>query len=77
MIPSATRQARSGLQAAVAGGKTHDEYQLAYHYGGDSYTKYLNPLFDNVEPKLSRDWNTAWGTSSMDWERAKHASRDA
>lgn len=55
---------------------TNDEYQLAYRYGADSYTKYLNHSFDDVEPKLSRDWSTAWG-SSMDWERAKHASRDA
>ncbi len=60
----------------VTGGKTYDEYQLACRYGADSYTNYLNHSLDGVEPKLSRDWRTAWGTSSMDWERAKHAWRD-
>lgn len=55
---------------------TNDEYQLACRYGADSYTEYLNHSFDGVEPKLSRDCSTAWGTSSMDWERAKHAWRD-
>lgn len=61
----------------ITGGASYDEYQPAYRYGMDSYSKYPNRSFDDVEPELSRDWGTARGTSSLEWENAKHASRDA
>ena len=61
----------------AAGGGTYDDYQPAYRYGMDSYTKYPDRSFDDVEPELGRDWGTARGQSSLEWERAKHASRDA
>ncbi|MBE7367537.1 hypothetical protein [Ramlibacter pallidus] len=55
----------------------YDDYSPAYRYGVESYSKYPNRSFDDVEPELSRDWGTARGKSSLEWERAKHASRDA
>ena len=58
-------------------GATYDDYQPAYRYGMDSYTRYPNRSFDDVEPELSRDWGKARGSSSLDWASAKHASRDA
>lgn len=58
-------------------GATYDDYQPAYRYGLDSYSRYPNRSFDDVEPELSRDWGTARGRSSLEWENAKHASRDA
>lgn len=58
-------------------GATYDDYQPAYRYGMDSYTRYPNRSFDDVEPELSRDWGTARGHSPLDWDNAKHASRDA
>nr|WP_296021362.1 glycine zipper domain-containing protein [uncultured Acidovorax sp.] len=58
-------------------GATYDDYQPAYRYGLDSYSRYPNSSFDDVEPELSRDWGTARGRSSLEWENAKHASRDA
>jgi predicted lipid-binding transport protein (Tim44 family) len=58
-------------------GVNYDEYAPAYRYGADAYTKYPDRSFDEVEPELSRDWGTARGGSSLEWERAKHASRDA
>jgi hypothetical protein len=61
----------------VTQGTSYDEYAPAYRYGAESYSKYPDRSFDDVEPELSRDWGTARGTSSLDWERAKHASRDA
>ena len=61
----------------VTSGKTYDEYQPAYRYGADSYTKYPDRSFDEAEPELSSDWSTARGSSSMEWEHAKHATRDA
>lgn len=61
----------------ISGGSTYDDYQPAYRYGTEAYTKYPNRSFDDIESDLSRDWATARGKSSLEWERAKHASRDA
>jgi hypothetical protein len=61
----------------VQSGSQYDEYAPAYRYGVDSYSKYPNRSFDEVEPELSRDWGRARGSSSLEWEHAKHASRDA
>ena len=61
----------------VTSGSTYDDYGPAYRYGVDAYQKYPNRSFDEVDVDLSRDWNTARGTSSLEWDRAKHATRDA
>jgi hypothetical protein len=61
----------------VQQGAAYDDYSPAYRYGAESYSRYPDRSFDDVEPELSRDWGTARGTSSLEWEHAKHASRDA
>ena len=61
----------------VSSGKTYDDYAPAYRYGAEAYNKYPDRSFDDVEPELSRDWGTARGKSSLEWEHAKHATRDA
>jgi hypothetical protein len=61
----------------VSGGTTYDDYEPAYRYGIESYSKYPDLSFDEVEPDLERDWAKARGRSSLEWERAKHAARDA
>lgn len=61
----------------VTSGTTYDEYAPAYRYGAESYSKYPGRSFDEVESDLARDWNTTRGTSSLEWEHARHASRDA
>lgn len=61
----------------VQGGAQYDEYSPAYRYGVESYSKYPGRSFDEVEPELSRNWGTARGRSSLEWENAKHATRDA
>lgn len=58
-------------------GASYDEYAPAYRYGVDAYSRYPDRSFDEVEPELSRDWGTARGRSSLEWDRAKHATRDA
>ncbi|MGK6308290.1 glycine zipper domain-containing protein [Variovorax sp. DT-64] len=58
-------------------GSSYDDYSPAYRYGVDAYSRYPNRSFDEVEPELSRDWGTSRGRSSLEWERAKHATRDA
>jgi hypothetical protein len=60
-----------------ASGATYDEYGPAYRYGTDAYTRYPNRSFDEVEPELGRDWNSRRETSNLEWDRAKHATRDA
>jgi len=61
----------------VTGGSSYDDYAPAYRYGVDAYSRYPNRRFEDVEPELSRDWGTARGRSSLEWERARHATRDA
>ena len=56
---------------------TYDEYRPAYRYGVDAYTSYPDRSFDELEPELRRDWDSKRGSSSLEWERAKHATRDA
>lgn len=60
-----------------ASGSDYDEYRPAYGYGVDAHTRYPDRTFDEVEPELERDWNTRRGSSSLEWNRAKHATRDA
>ena len=50
----------------AVGGSSYDEYSPAYLYGVDSFGRYPGRSFDDVESDMSRDW-----------DRAKHATRDA
>jgi len=60
-----------------AGGTSYDEYGPAYRYGVESFKRYPDRTFDDVETDLGRGWGAYRGTSSLEWDRAKHASRDA
>lgn len=61
----------------VEKGSSFDDYGPAYDYGVDARGQYPGRGFDDVESDLSRDWTTRRGASSLSWERAKHAARDA
>ena len=56
---------------------TYDEYAPAYRYGWESRSKYEGRKFDEVESDLGRDWDRNRGKSSLGWEKAKNATRDA
>lgn len=60
-----------------ASGASYDEYGPAYRYGVDSYSKYQGRSFDDVDAELSRDWGSTRGTSTLEWDRARPAARDA
>jgi hypothetical protein len=60
-----------------ASGGSYDDFGPAYAYGASSYGKYSGRKFDEVESELSRDWTSARGKSSLSWDRAKPATRDA
>lgn len=58
-------------------GASFDDYGPAFGYGVDAYNRYPGQRFEDVEPELSRDWETRRGSSSLGWDNAKHATRDA
>ena len=61
----------------ITQGATYDEYGPAYRYGVDAYGRYEGRSFEQAEPGLMRDWDRAKGISSLTWEDARHATRDA
>jgi hypothetical protein len=61
----------------VDDGASYDDYGPAYRHGVEAHTRYPDRPFDEIESDLGRDWSTTRGTSSLEWDRAKHASRDA
>ena len=54
-----------------------DDYQPAYRAGVESWNRNPDRSFDDVEAELGRDWNRARGKSSLEWEHARPAARDA
>jgi hypothetical protein len=64
-------------RAYVDRGTSYDDYGPAYRYGVDAYPGYFGRDFDEVEPDLRRDWDSARGTSALGWHDAKHAVRDS
>ena len=53
------------------------EYKPAYRFGADSYSKYPGRTFEHAEPELMQQWDSFKGTSSLTWDNARHAVRDA
>jgi hypothetical protein len=61
----------------VTRGATFNEYRPAYRYGVDAYARREGRTFEQAEPELMREWDSAKGISSLTWEGAKLATRDA
>lgn len=62
----------------IDGGFTYDQdYGPAYRYGVDAYTRFPERRYDEIETDLSAGWTGARGESRLDWDRARHATRDA
>ena len=61
----------------VDSGSSFDDYGPAYGYGVAAHGRYPGRNFDDVEPDLARDWGRTRGDSSLSWDAAKHAVRDA
>ena len=56
---------------------SYEVYQPAYQYGWEARARHRDRKWDEIEPDLSRDWETHRGTSGLTWEKARYASRDA
>jgi hypothetical protein len=55
----------------------YEEVGPAYQYGWESRAEYGDRKFEEVEPDLSHEWANRRGKSSLDWGRARPATRDA
>lgn len=58
-------------------GSIYDDYGPAYGFGVDAFGRYPGRSFDEVEPEMSRQWTSDRGASSLSWDSARHAVRDA
>jgi len=61
----------------VEHGTSYDEYQPAYSFGADAFRRHPGRRFEDAESEFSRDWDSWRGSSSLRWEQARHAARDA
>jgi hypothetical protein len=58
-------------------GDSYADYGPAYGYGVDAYLRFHGRDFDTVEVELAQQWVAARGASSLEWEQARLAARDA
>jgi hypothetical protein len=52
-------------------------YQPAYRYGWEARGRYDGRTWDDVEDDLATGWYVVRGTSVLEWDDAKPATRDA
>lgn len=58
-------------------GHEYEVYEPAYRYGWEAKSRHEGKSFDEVETDLGREWSSAKGSSSLGWDKARHATRDA
>jgi hypothetical protein len=56
---------------------SYDDFGPAYGYGVKAFTDNPGRSFDDMESDLSQNWDAARRGSSLTWEGAKQAVRDA
>ena len=52
-------------------------YQPAYRTGYEGYTRYPGKKYEAVESDLQRDYEKSKGSSTLAWDKARLATRDA
>jgi hypothetical protein len=55
----------------------YDDVGPAYQYGWESRGKYHDRTWDEAEADLATEWHTHRGKSTLDWQQANRAARDA
>jgi hypothetical protein len=58
-------------------GSSYDDYGPAYGLGVDAAGRYPGRQFDEIESEMSQQWSDRNGGSSLRWDRARDAARDA
>lgn len=61
----------------VEHGSSYDDYGPAYSFGVDAAGRHPGRTFEEVEPEMSRQWNDNRSESTLRWENARDAVRDA
>lgn len=61
----------------VEPGASYDNYGPAYSLGVDAFSRYPGRAFDDIESELSQRWTSASGASTLHWDSARQAARDA
>lgn len=64
-------------QKYVDGNAPYTMYQPAYRTGYEGRGQYPGKKFEEVETKLKRDYEKSRGNSTLSWEKARPATRDA
>ncbi len=57
--------------------KSYDDYGPAYGLAVNRYDGSVDRRFEDVENDLSREWTASRGKSTLDWNGARPAARDA
>lgn len=58
-------------------GVGYEAYQPAYRLGVEASQRHSGRQFEEVEADLGREWEQSRGTSTLDWNKARHAAKDA
>lgn len=61
----------------VERGSSYDDYGPAYGLGVDAFDRYPGRTFNEIEPEMSQQWAAGRGASTLPWDSARHAVRDA
>jgi hypothetical protein len=61
----------------VLADREYSYYQPAFRYGWESRAAHKGRTWDEVEGQLNQGWAAARGPSTLEWEEAKLATRDA
>ena len=56
---------------------SYDDFGPAFEYGTSWRALHAGRSFDELEPELASRWEAARGASRLEWDRARHAARDA
>jgi uncharacterized protein YcfJ len=64
-------------QKYVDQGASYETYQPAYRTGYEGRTRYPGRKFEDVEADLQREYEKSKGASTLGWDKAKLATRDA
>lgn len=61
----------------IKNGAAFDQYEPAYWYGIDAGMRYPEESFESLEPNIRNNWNLARGNSTLEWDDARPAVREA
>lgn len=64
-------------QPYVKSGASYDDYAPAYKLGYERYPEYHGRSWEDAEPRLQSEWASRRGSSRLEWNDARHATRDA